>query len=84
MIYIKAPFLRKIIEIVFQELKVFFSLDFSHTTETALVKVLNNIYMSSDLVLVLLDVSAAFDTVNHKTLLNRLEKLVGHSDTVLN
>ncbi|MDF4336140.1 reverse transcriptase domain-containing protein, partial [Vibrio parahaemolyticus] len=59
-----------------------------HSTETALVKVLNDIHLSGDAskisVLVLLDLSAAFDTVDHKILPDRLEKVVGLSGTVLN
>ena len=43
-----------------------------HSTETAPVKVVNNIRTNNDLnnlsVLVLLDLSAAFDTVNHEKL----------------
>ena len=52
-----------------------------HTTETALLKVMNDILlkMSSQHVtlLVMLDLSAAFDTVNHKILLERLQRDVG-------
>lgn len=57
-----------------------------HSTETALIKVLNDIHTdaSKASVLVLLDLSAAFDTVDHNMLLDRLEKWVGLSGTVLN
>ena len=52
-----------------------------HSTETALVRVQNDIRMVMDnkqvTMLLLLDLSAAFDTVCHKTLINRLEKRVG-------
>ena len=59
-----------------------------HSTETALLKILNDIRWNLDnkklTVLVLLDLSAAFDTVDHHILLNRLRHLVGLSGTVLN
>lgn len=51
----------------------------NHSIETALVKVTNDIRIHPDgnkpTVLVLLDLSAAFDTVGHKILLNRLVML---------
>ena len=52
-----------------------------HSTETALLKVQNDILMDIDkqklTALLLLDLSAAFDTVSHTILLNRLQKRVG-------
>ncbi len=58
-----------------------------HSTETALVKVTNDLLMASDSVslsiLILLDLSATFDTVNHIHLLNHLENVFGVSETVL-
>ena len=58
-----------------------------HNTETALVKITNDLLLSADSkkisVLALLDLSAAFDTLDHIILLNRL-KSFGFSGTVLN
>ena len=52
-----------------------------HSTETALVRVMNDslLAMNSQQVtlLVLLDLSAAFDTVNYEVLLKRLHTDVG-------
>ncbi len=51
-----------------------------HSTESALLRVVNNLLLFVDSgncsVLVLLDLSAAFDTVDHGILLNRLKTLV--------
>src|SRR5258708_6538426 len=51
----------------------------NHSTETALLRVQNDILTSIDkkevTVLVLLDLSAAFDTVDHTILLNRLRNI---------
>ena len=52
-----------------------------HSTELLLLKVVNDLYESFDknipAVLVLLDLSAAFDTVDHNKLLEILEKEIG-------
>ena len=59
----------------------------SHSTETALVRVHNDLLSSIDnknvVLLLLLDMSAAFDTVDHRILLSRLEKEFCVTDTAL-
>lgn len=95
----KLPFLSKILEkIVAEQLLAFlddndifdkFQSGFrkNHSTETALLKVSNDILLAADAgectVLVLLDLSAAFDSVDHNILINRLQNLVGLSGAVL-
>ena len=58
-----------------------------HSTETALLKILNDVYTSVDgkkiTILVSLDLSAAFDTLEHSTLLQRLENTFGVSGQTL-
>ena len=94
------PFLGKILEkVVYQQLTEFLLINNSldvfqsgfrphHSTETALIKVTDDIRMNTDMgkasVLILLDLSAAFDTVDHGILLQRLEDWVGITGTALN
>lgn len=58
-----------------------------HSTETAMVMVTNDLLIASDShslsILILIDLSAHFDTVNHNLLLNLLEMVFDVSDTVL-
>ena len=58
-----------------------------HSTETALLTITDDILLSLDrgenVFLLLLDLSAAFDTVNHSLLLSRLENSFGITGTVL-
>lgn len=57
------------------------------STETALLRVYNDLLLAADIgneaVLILLDYSAAFDTINHDILLDRLVNKFGISDSAL-
>uniref|UniRef100_A0A8C5AMC5 Reverse transcriptase domain-containing protein n=1 Tax=Gadus morhua TaxID=8049 RepID=A0A8C5AMC5_GADMO len=93
------PFLSKILErvvakqlITYLETNDLFELFQSgfrskHSTETALHKVTNDLLLSSDTgslnILILLDLSAAFDTINHSILLSRLQSTLGITGTAL-
>jgi len=95
----KLPFISKIIEKVVCEQLTFYLENSNiyepfqsgfrkqHSTKTVLLKVSNDIMMSADsgkhTVLVLLDLSSAFDTVDHQVLLKRLKDQVGLSGSVL-
>ena len=58
-----------------------------HSTETALLKIQNDVFRSLDesgmVLLVLLDLSAAFDTIDHQLLLKRLQSELGLSGVTL-
>ena len=59
-----------------------------HSTETALLRMTNDILRTidrrQDVALVLLDLSAAFDTIDHVILVERLESYFGFSKLMLN
>ncbi len=93
------PFLSKILQkMVSDQLKSYLSLNSiyekfqsgfksCHSTESALLRVLNDIMLTTDsgqfTALVLLDLSSAFDLVNHDILISCLEACVGLQGTVL-
>ena len=58
-----------------------------HSTETALLKIVNDLLSALDedkvFLLSLLDLSAAFDTIDHSILQSRLSYSFGISDTLL-
>ena len=59
----------------------------NHSTETALLRVMNDILLNMNkqhvTIIVSLDLSAAFDTVDHSILLNRLSSKLGLNGTAL-
>ncbi|KAL5260602.1 hypothetical protein ACHWQZ_G010676 [Mnemiopsis leidyi] len=59
----------------------------NHSCETAVTKIHNDILMMIDkkenVVLLLLDLSAAFDTINHRLLLNKLQSMYGINDVAI-
>ncbi|TKS65252.1 RNA-directed DNA polymerase from mobile element jockey [Collichthys lucidus] len=89
----KLPFISKILEkVVFTQLKSFldehevlevFQSGFKtlHSTESALLRVFIDILMANDsgdyVTLLLLDLSSAFDTVDHSILMSRLQRVSG-------
>ncbi len=96
----KLPFLSKVLEkAVLIQLQSFLNNNYlfevfqsgfreHHNTESALLKVLNYILLAVDSgdtsILVLIDLSAAFDTIDHEILIARLERVVEIRGTVLN
>ena len=96
---LNLPFIGKLIErVVVDQLSAYIQTNepmeplqpvyrLDHSTETALLKMKADINKTLDnkevVCLVLLDLSAAFDTVSHKILLYRLEKRFGITDTSL-
>lgn len=93
------PYMSRILEkVVFNQLNNFLNENntlekyqsgfrFNHSTETALTKIVSDLRLlaaNKVSVLILLDLSAAFDTIDHSILVDHLEKWVGLSERVVN
>ncbi len=78
-----CSFLQK--NVIYEEFQSGFSPH--HSTETALVKITNDLLLASDQgcisLLVLLDLSAAFDTIGHDILIDRLQNYTGIQEQAL-
>ena len=86
---LRLPFLSKVLEkVVLKQLQLHLDFNgipeesqsgfkSRHSTETALLRVFNDLLLTADsgnsAVLILLDLTAAFDTFDHQTLLSQLE-----------
>lgn len=95
----QLPFVSKILEkVVLQQLLAFLNensilemfqsgFKVAHSTESALLKVFNDIFLALDkgdcVILVLLDLSVAFHMIGNEILISRLESLVGLKGMVL-
>ena len=94
-----SPFLSKLVEkVIARQLNIHLDMNtlrdpfqsaycHGYSTETALLRVKNDIAATLDekgkVVFVMLDLSSAFDTINHNILMNRLQHSVGITDAAL-
>ena len=80
-----ATQLLSFLTIIFEKFQSYFRP--RHSTESALLSVFNDIILTVDsgcaAILVTLDLTAAFDTVDHRTLLSRLDQYAGISGAAL-
>ncbi len=96
----KRPFPSKVLErVVYNQLQSYLELNnisekfqsgfkAHHSTETTLLRIFNDLFLTVDAgnsaALMLLDLTAAFDTVDHQILLSHLKHYVGFRGTVIN